>query len=89
MHASAQAPLTVRLRTAHDVRHLTRCGHCGAIGDARNMLRAAASDRPRHGRCFIAAEGLAALVALPLEVRGRLTLDDIGVDTMRHLLDHA
>lgn len=66
---------------AHDVRQLRVCEHCNHLGDKRQMVGG------MHGRCFIEAHGLPALVALPPEETAGLRLDDIGDEAMRALLD--
>ncbi len=39
-----------------------------------------------HGRCYIEANGLRALIDQGLENTGHLTLDDIGLEAMEKLL---
>lgn len=68
--------------TAHDVRHLRVCGHCGRLGDKREMV-----DGIFHGQCFIDLHGLPALLRLPAEQLDNLTLGDIGVEAMKAILD--
>lgn len=76
------------IRTSKDVRNLRVCCRCGQLGDGRHMVRVS-GHRPQgeaHGRCFVAAFGLRALIALPLGEREKLTLGDIGVVAMKAVL---
>ena len=77
------------LRTAHAVRRLASCGYCGGAGDARNMIpmQYANLKEHYHGRCYVARNGLKALLVLPQAVTDRLTLGDIGKETMKALLE--
>ena len=73
---------------SRDVRALRVCCRCGQLGDGRHMVRVV-GHKPQgeaHGRCYIAAFGLRALLALPLEDRDKLTLGDIGVVAMKAVL---
>lgn len=73
----------MNLRTCHDVRFLVVCQRCHDLADGRNLVRG------KHGRCFIAAHGLKAFLALPQHETDGVTLDDVGADVMARLLVHA
>lgn len=70
--------------TAHDVRHLTTCCACGALADSRDLIEDA--HMFWHGRCYRERFGVDALLRLPSAQTDKLTLGDIGGDTMRALL---
>jgi len=72
------------LRTCHDVRHLVVCRHCKGLGDKRNMLGSAKEGRI-HGRCYVDAFGLKALLSLPKKNVEVLTLGDVGINTAKAL----
>lgn len=73
------------LRTAHDVRHLQGCTACRQVGDDRTMIDL--DGEWFHGRCFVESFGLKYLLALPKSKTDRLTLGDVGVRTMRALVN--
>ena len=77
----------VEIAKAHDVRRLRACHYCGGLG--RDDCMVERNDALYHGRCFINRFGLEAFLALPTEQTHRVTLDDIGVDAMRALLDRG
>lgn len=70
---------------AHDVRHLRPCYACGGIGDHRKMV--SNTGNVYHGRCFEARFGIDALLDLPQVETGKLTIGDIGVKSMKALVD--
>ena len=72
---------------SHDVRHLKICPACHSIGHAREMVCYGLDHY--HGRCFEADFGLDALLALPAAQRAKLTLGDVGNETMAILVDLA
>lgn len=76
------------IRTAHDVRHLAACTHCGDLGDDRVMVAPLLSKSLYHGRCYVARFGLTGLLNLPKVQANKLTLGDIGPKAARALLDH-
>lgn len=73
------APVSVA--RAHDIRKLRVCQACGGIGAKDGMVD------HMHGRCYIATNGLAALIALPRDVTSGLTLGDIGPVAMKALIE--
>lgn len=74
----------LHLRRAHDVRKLMPC-KCGGLGMRGNMVQI--GDRHYHGRCAIVEYGIEQLCLMEPEDTAGLTLDDIGPDNMRKLLD--
>lgn len=71
--------------TAHDVRKLTVCFYCGQLASKDNMV--AHNSAHIHGSCFITVFGLQKFKKLPKEQTNKLTLDDIGPNVMRLLLN--
>ena len=74
----------VRVEKAHDVRTLRVCTHCGKLGNSDRMIDHGASWF--HGRCFVAACGRKAFLALPRAKTNRLMWSDIGTDLMKALV---
>lgn len=72
------------IERAHDVRHLRECSICGGIGDRRRMV---CTPCIAHGRCFEARFGIDALLDLPKTETEKLTIGDIGVKSMKALVD--
>lgn len=73
--------------SSHDVRFLRPCLHCHDLGDRRHMLQT--GKHYWHGRCYIKQNGLQALLDQGLEHTGHLTLNDIGDEAMRALLESS
>lgn len=74
----------ITVKTAHDVRRLCACQHCGEIGDNAEMVFAWPYETAYfHGRCFAKAHGVDALIDLK---PAGLTLGDLGLDLMRAVL---
>lgn len=71
--------------SSHTVRDLAICHTCGKIGNKRNMLEL--SGEYRHGRCYAEIMGDVDLLMLSREDLSRLTLEDIGADRMRLILE--
>lgn len=69
---------------AHDIRTLRICTHCSEMGNSPAMIEHGASWY--HGRCFAAACGEKALLALPKDKTRSLKLGDLGVDLMKSLI---
>lgn len=67
--------------SAHAVRRLQVCPRCKGIEDRNVMVRG------MHGRCYIAVNGLKALLALPAVETSGLRLSDIGREPMKALLN--
>ncbi len=67
--------------SAHAVRRLQVCPRCKGIEDRNVMVR------NMHGRCYIAVNGLSALLKLPAVETSGLRLSDIGRDAMKALLN--
>jgi hypothetical protein len=77
----------LRIRTAHDVRRLEGCAHCNGIGHRDSMvLGFPYANDYFHGRCFVAAHGIDALLDMP-EQAAKLSLGDLGFALMTKLLD--
>lgn len=75
--------------TVHDVRHLALCPVCGNIGLDWAMIRESwDSGHWFHGRCFVERFGIDALLKRAGPDTGGLTLDDLGFDNMKRLVDH-
>jgi hypothetical protein len=58
--------------TAHDVRHLRACKHCGGLGDNRKMLKV--SDGLWHDWCVVESLTVSQILQLPAAERGKITL---------------
>jgi hypothetical protein len=97
--AQGQIPVDelARVRKAHDVRTLRVCGGCGGMGNSHSMIfrKVPLDNAPTvlreewlHGRCFVSRYGRAKLTQLPKEQTDRLTIGDIGVRTMKYLIDY-
>lgn len=93
--AKGQVPFSelLTIRTAHDVRKLTVCAHCGQIGNRDTMLLGhpyQPATEYFHGRCFAEYHGVDALLDMVAHGRAdQLTLGDLGADLMRAVLDRA
>jgi hypothetical protein len=71
----------------HDVRQLTVCTRCNQLADQRHLVNT--RDGHWHGQCYVEAFGEAELLKLPEAVLRTLTLGDVGVATMRAILNRA
>jgi len=89
--------IPIRMDTVKDVRTLRTCGSCGGLGNADAMIHrkvpldgavTVLRDEYLHGRCFVKRYGRAELVHLPREQTDKLTLGDLGVRTMKYLIDY-
>lgn len=69
----------------HSVRQLAVCSGCHQLGSKLHMIPT--DSAWFHGRCYIIEFGDDRFLALPPSHTGPITLDDIGVDMMRRLLD--
>ena len=76
----------VELRTAHDIRKLRACFLCSQYGLSPSMLEIGPNHW--HGRCFVEAQGLSALLRLPVEITQGLMIGDLGIDLMERLIAH-
>lgn len=76
----------LNLRKAHDVRKLERCA-CSGLGLSPTMIRIGA--KWWHGRCAIAEHGIEKIAAMGPQAYSGLTLNDIGVDAMRRLVNNS
>ncbi len=86
--ARGQVPLNelIRMQKAHDVRTLRVCGSCGGMGNCDRMIEH--GKEWLHGRCFVSRYGKAELCHLPKAQTDRMTLNDLGLATMKYLLAH-
>jgi hypothetical protein len=75
----------VTLNTCHDIRHWMPCAICNGIGDDRRMLKIGKA--MMHGACAVESMTEAAVLALPVKERDKLTMGDCGVKLMRKLLE--
>lgn len=73
--------------SSHEVRNIAICHTCGEMGSKRNMLLL--DGKYRHGRCYADIVGEAELLSLPACDLAALTLDDIGPDLMRQVLERV
>ena len=73
------------LKSAHDVRHLAPCKICQGLLDDRHAVPVDSGHV--HGRCYISTFGMRKFHELPAKVLGEMTLNDIGSEAMRALLD--
>lgn len=71
--------------TAHDIRHIRLCGHCGHLGDNRKMLQVQGA--PWHDACVVATMTTSQILQLPAAQREKITIGAAGVPLMRKLLD--
>jgi hypothetical protein len=87
--APGQLPLDElsRVKSVKDVRSLRPCACCGGVGNADTMIDWDNGEW-LHGRCFVARYGRADLCHLPKGKTDRLTLGDLGIQTMQYLLNH-
>lgn len=76
----------VRVKKAHDVRTLRVCGSCDGLGNCDRMIEH--GKEWLHGRCFVSRYGKAELCHLPKKTTDRLTIGDLGVATMKYLINH-
>lgn len=87
------------LLKAHDVRHLCLCGLCGSIGDDREMVLVNHVELPRlgyglwknvpmHGACAFKKLG-DGILDLPNEQRAKFTINDLGVEMMRRMVERG
>ena len=73
------------VHTARDIRNLCMC-ECGGVAHFYQSIHIGLSET-YHGRCYIARFGLDALLAMDKSELGGLTLNDIGQDAMRLVVD--
>ena len=71
--------------SCHDVRHLVLCAGCRKLHDRRYMAKI--GKVYWHGRCVIADIGMEGLLNLPIEQLHKLTLGDIGVESMKAIVN--
>jgi hypothetical protein len=76
----------VRLEKAHDVRTLRVCGSCGGMGNNDRMIEH--GTEWLHGRCFVARYGKAELCQLPQAQTDRMSMNDLGLEVMKYLVNH-
>lgn len=72
------------MRTAHDVRRLCLCSHCGGLGDREQMI---ALGGPYHTLCFRQVFGFEAVLALPMAQSGKFRMRDLSTTEMRRLIN--
>ena len=74
------------ITTAHDVRHLAVCSICRKLCDKRESLEGVRGAF-YHGRCYVRRHGRTSLWQWPNTSLEKLTLDDIGVESMKLILE--
>lgn len=70
---------------AHDIRKLRKCVVCGDLGYLTYMP--ILKSGPAHGTCVVATRTHDEILALPVEERGKLRLNQTGVQLMKKLVE--
>lgn len=73
--------------TSHDIRHWVMCSGCHEPGDKRNMIPTDLTWW--HATCYVIEYGEERFLSLPASHVAGVTLNDIGLDLMRKLVNRV